>query len=61
MDNFKAKLHDYLPVDENTSFDEIAEQIVDQVTKEREDFSERYAELEKTNDDLRSGSFILNH
>jgi len=61
LDNFKAKLHDYLPIDGNTSFDEIAEQIVDQVSKERADFSERYAELEKSNDDPRSGSFIFNH
>ncbi len=54
MDNFKTKLHDYLPIDEKTSFDEIAQQIVDQITKEREDFNEKYAELEKANDDLRA-------
>jgi hypothetical protein len=54
LDNFKTKLHDYLPIDEKTSFDEIAQQIVDQITKEREDFNEKYAELEKANDDLRA-------
>jgi len=54
LDNFKTKLHDYLPIDENTSFDDIAQQIVDQITKEREDFNEKYAELEKANDDLRA-------
>jgi len=54
LDNFKTKLHDYLPIDEKTSFDDIAQQIVDQITKEREDFNEKYAELEKANDDLRA-------
>ena len=48
LENFKTNLHDYVPLDDNISFDEIAQQIVDQITKEREDFSERYAELEKT-------------
>ncbi len=56
FDNFRAKLHEYLPIDEHTSFDEIAQEIVDQVTKEREDFSEKYQALEKANNDLRSGS-----
>jgi len=56
LDNFKTKLHDYLPLDENASFDDIAQQIVDQMTKEREDFIGRYRELEKVNDDLSSGS-----
>jgi hypothetical protein len=56
LDNFKTKLHDYLPLDENASFDDIAQQVVDQMTKEREDFIGRYRELEKVNDDLRSGS-----
>src|SRR5579863_4444060 len=54
LDNFKTKLQDYLPDDENTSFDEIAQQIVDQITKEREDFSETYQTLERANNDLRS-------
>ena len=58
LNNFQTKLHDYLPVDESTSFDEIAQQIADQITKEREEFIERYAELEKVNEDLRSGSLL---
>ncbi len=45
MDNFQTKLHDYFPIDGNTSFDEIAQQIADQVTREREDFNEKYQEL----------------
>ncbi len=56
MDNFRVKLHDYLPIDEYASFDEIAQQIVDQVTKEREDFSEKYQALERSSNDLQSGS-----
>ncbi len=56
MKNFRAKLHDYLPIDEYASFDEIAQEIVDQVTKEREDFSEKYQALGKANNDLRSGT-----
>jgi hypothetical protein len=58
LDNFKTKLVDYLPVDEGTSFDEIAQQIIGQLIKEREDFSERYTELEKVNADLQSGSLF---
>ncbi len=58
-DNFRTKLHDYLPIDENASFDDIAQQIVDQMTKEREDFTERYKEVEKVNGDLRSGKWKI--
>jgi len=56
LNNFQTKLHDYFAVDGNTSFDEIAQQITHQVTKEREDFNEKYQALERANDDLRSGS-----
>ncbi len=56
LNNFQTKLHEYLPIDESTSFDEIAQQIADQVTKEREDFSEKYQALERDNNDLRSGN-----
>ena len=56
LETFKNKLRDYLPVNENVSFDDIAQQVVDQITTERKDSSERYAELEQGNSDLRSGS-----
>jgi hypothetical protein len=56
LDNFQTKLQDYFAVDGNTSFDEIAQQIADQVTREREDFNEKYQALERANNDLRSGS-----
>jgi len=59
LNNFQTKLHDYLLIDENTSFDEIAQQIGDQVTKERDDFSEKYQALERANNDLRLGSLMF--
>ncbi len=55
MNSFQNKLHDYFAIDENTSFDEIAQEIEDQITKEREDFNDRYQTLERENNDLRSG------
>ena len=54
LDNFRAKLHDHLLVDDNAPFDQIAEQIITQVTSEREDFTEKYQALEKANNDLSS-------
>ena len=60
LDILRNQLQNCLSIDyNNTSFDEIAQQIVDQVTKEREDFNDRYQTLEKTNIDLRLGSEIL--
>jgi hypothetical protein len=53
-DNFRTKLHGYLPIDDNASFDEIAQQIADQVTREREDFSEKYQALERAYNDFQS-------
>jgi len=46
-------------IDESSTLDQAAQQIINQIVKEREDFSERYAELEKTNDDLHSGSLYM--
>lgn len=59
IDIVRNQLQSCLSIDYNTSFDEIVQQIVDQVTKEREDFSEKYKEIEKANDELRSGNFLL--
>ncbi|CAF1375878.1 unnamed protein product, partial [Rotaria sordida] len=56
LQNFRSKLHDYFSMDENTSLDIIAQQIVEQLSKEREDFNEKYQTLEKVNDILRSES-----
>ncbi len=60
-DNFRSKLVDYLPIDENMSLDQIPQQIVDQITKEREDFNEQFQAMEKDNQDLRSGIYISIH
>ncbi|CAF5028174.1 unnamed protein product, partial [Rotaria sp. Silwood1] len=56
LQDFRSKLHDYLTFDENASFDIIAQQIVEQISKEREDFNEKYEAIEKANDILRSES-----
>jgi hypothetical protein len=58
LESFRTKLHDYLPLDENISLNDIAQQIIEKIINERESFSEKYAELEKANDDLRSGNSI---
>ncbi|CAF1573982.1 unnamed protein product, partial [Rotaria sordida] len=58
LQNFRSKLLDCLSFDENTSFDMIAQQIVEQISKEREDFNEKYQTLEKVNDILRSGNSV---
>jgi hypothetical protein len=59
LDILRNQLQSCLSIDSNTSFDEIAQQIVSQVTEEREDFDERYGTLEKANADLRLGSYLL--
>ena len=58
LDSFRNKLVDQLSIDENTSLDEIAQQIIDQMNKEREDSKEPHQEIEKTNEALRSGSYL---
>ncbi len=62
LESFRNTIHDYLPVDENLSLEQTAQRIVNQVTKEREDFTQQYYALEKVIDDLRSGNpFITYH
>ena len=56
LDNFRNTIQNYLPIDETSSLDLVAQQIVNQITKEREDFTQRYHTLEKFNNDLRSGN-----
>ena len=63
MENLKNKLHDHLPVEGNDTLDDIAQSIIDQMTRDRNDFRERYGELEKVTDNLRTGNsdrFVLN-
>ena len=58
LDILRNQLQSCLSIDYNTSFEDIAQQIVEQVTREREEFRERYEAIEKANDELRSGSFF---
>lgn len=51
LDNFQDKLHDHVPIDGNISLDDIADQIIHQVTSEREDAREKYQALERANND----------
>jgi hypothetical protein len=55
-DILRDQLEDCLSIDYNVSLAEIAQQIVDQVTKERKDFNRHSQAIEKANEDLRSGS-----
>jgi exonuclease VII small subunit len=56
LDNFRNTIQNYLPIDETSSLDLVAQQIVNQITKEREDFTQRYHTLEQFNNDLQSGN-----
>ena len=55
MGLLRNRLERCLSLDYDRSLEEIAAQIADQVTQEREDFSEKYQALEQANNDLRSG------
>ena len=44
-----------LSLDYDRSLDEIARQIVDQITKERDEFGERYRDLQREHDRLVEG------
>jgi hemerythrin-like domain-containing protein len=59
LENFRNKLQDHLSLDENVSFDQAAQLIIDKISKERKDFNERYQTLETENDQLRSGKVFL--
>ena len=54
LDIFRTKLLDYVPMDENTPFDQMAQEIVDSIVKEREEFNERLQTVEQSNNDLLS-------
>ncbi|CAF4240443.1 unnamed protein product, partial [Rotaria magnacalcarata] len=51
---FRNKLQDYLSVDDNASFDTVAQQIIDKISREREDFHNKYEALVKEFDALRT-------
>ncbi|CAF4779136.1 unnamed protein product, partial [Rotaria socialis] len=52
VQDFRSKLQDYLPVNENISLDYVAEQIIEQISKERQAFNEKYETLEKAMENL---------
>ena len=54
VDLLRSQLDNCFSFDSNGSFDEILQQIVDQVTREREDFDEKYQALVKENADVES-------
>jgi exonuclease VII small subunit len=61
LDNFRNTIQNYLPIDDDLSLEQAAQQIINQIIKEREDFTEQYRALEKVNDDLRSGKHFMNY
>ena len=61
LNDFRAKIQDHFQINSDTSYDDIAQLIVDQITTEREQFSKQYQSLENANNDLRSGKTIVKH
>ncbi len=61
LNNFTNIIHNYLPIDDNASLEHIAQQIVDQITTERQHLTEQCQTLEQINNDLQSGNQHLTH
>ena len=59
LGGLKNKLIDYVSIEENASLDEIGQQLVNQLTQEREDFNDRFQAIERANDALRSGIILF--
>ena len=55
VDSFRNKLHEYLSLAETGSLDDLAEQIVEQVQREREDAADKYKDFQRVSSDLRGG------
>jgi len=55
IDILRNQVGDCLSLDYNVSFDQIVEQLVDEIKRERKESNERYELLERANRDLRSG------
>ena len=55
VDAFRNKLHEHLSLAETGSLDDLAEQIVDQVQREREDAADKYKDFQRVSSDLRGG------
>jgi hypothetical protein len=56
IDTFVDKLRAQVTLDSMTSFDQIADMIVNQIQSERDNHTEKYQLLEKVNSDHRSGN-----
>ncbi|CAF4477372.1 unnamed protein product, partial [Rotaria magnacalcarata] len=52
VQDFRSKLGDYFSLNENISLDYAAELIIEQISKEREAFNEKYETLEKVKENL---------
>jgi hypothetical protein len=61
MDNFRKTIQDHLPIDDNATLEQAAQQIAEQITKERNNFTQQYIALEQINDELRSGILFINY
>ena len=55
VDAFRNKLHEHLSLAETGSLDDLAEQIVEQVQREREDAADKYKDFQRVSSDLRGG------
>ncbi|CAF1445601.1 unnamed protein product, partial [Rotaria sp. Silwood1] len=60
VDNFRSQIQDFIQIDNDLSFEHVAQKIIDQITKERESFNERYEILEKAHTDLQSETLDSN-
>ncbi|CAF2189339.1 unnamed protein product, partial [Rotaria magnacalcarata] len=56
LDTFKSTLQEHLPMNDIFTLDQAAQQILNQIINERQDFNQQYEALEKQNEDLRSES-----
>jgi hypothetical protein len=61
IDILRNHLEDCLSLDYNASFDQIVEQLVDGIKRERKEFNEHYELLERVNRDLRLGNFYCRY
>ena len=61
MNNFRQALQEHLPIDDDASLEQAAQQIADQLIKERNSFTQQYLALEKVNEELRSGISFNNY
>lgn len=61
LNDFRAKVQDHFQIDNEASYDDIAQLIVDQITAEREQFNKQYQSLENVNNNLQSGKIFLKY